>query len=177
VTAARVRTNSTAQPSFDAVTNRASARGTSRVFFIRYLVSALPGTNSALDRSPRPPLGRPSEDRGYPGLDARSSRFRRLVFGPAALAIVIFDAKQHAATGGSRHAPDIQRVHHVTKMQIPSRGGRKPRQHETSAPRVAWATSATRLTASDRLKYRSIRRFDRSTAKRRRAAPRTRILK
>jgi hypothetical protein len=48
---------------------------------------------------------------------------RCLVFRPAALAIVIFDAKQHAATGRSRHAPDIQRVHHVTKMQIPSRGG------------------------------------------------------
>jgi hypothetical protein len=46
----------------------------------------------------------------------------RFVFGPAADAIVILHAEQHASGGGTRHAPHVYGVDHVTEMKVTRRG-------------------------------------------------------
>ena len=49
-----------------------------------------------------------------------------LVLGPAALAVVVLNAKQHLAAKQAGDPPDIQHVGGMAKMQVPGGARRKP---------------------------------------------------
>ena len=59
-----------------------------------------------------------------------------LELGAAPIAIVIFDAEQHAATQRPRQAPHEDRVGDVSQVQVAGRGRREPRDQRLTASRV-----------------------------------------
>jgi hypothetical protein len=61
-----------------------------------------------------------------PGEILENARFE---FGPAADAIVILHAQQHATAGCTRQTPHVDGVDHVTEVKVTGRGGGVARQH------------------------------------------------
>lgn len=45
---------------------------------------------------------------------------------PATLPIVVLDPKQYLAPESAGNAPDVNRIHHVTQVEIATRSGREP---------------------------------------------------
>ena len=66
------------------------------------------------------------EPEKFPGVEVVEER--RLVFGPAALSIVILDAQQHPSAARASRAPNVDGIHHVAQVQVARRSGRKTRQ-------------------------------------------------
>ncbi len=60
---------------------------------------------------------------------------RRLECRPAADAIVILDAQQHAPVQRAGDPPDVNRVHDVPEVQVPCRGGRIARDRRATQSR------------------------------------------
>ena len=54
---------------------------------------------------------------------------REFEFGLRSLAIVVLNAQQDASVAIVRGAPDIQRVHHMPKVEVAGGRRRKPCQH------------------------------------------------